>query len=509
MTYILPTTADGAVIAVPVGETTGTLLVMHHGCTYRGIDRDTCVIKITDDGNHGGVLLFPAAPPVTSLTFEDCTIDADGISTFITMLAASYYALTRLVLRRVRLRGNHKNTIAFAVTAADGQPAVTWVLDDVIIEGDGRAIVVSGSTGEIGDVEIFGCSGGLIVNASGSECTIVQTGTFNRWAPYWQGPTGETVVPTAFDATGADVVSNVTADRSLYDVLRVLETVGAGTITAGVPSIAVQRFDRAETAAGVWGEFNASGQVTRWHRQNSWIPAITPADGTAITVLRPILGRAFSPPGEPTWTLTRLSLVTGDGSIPEGAAWRRVDGTEDVPTLGAVARFEIMRIGTNLAFDKRDVSVGAIQLNTPCVDCRFTEGGELHGDWSDQFTDRGLRTYIRGFRVSFGQDMGFTLTGTRTRVIECTSEKSGVCGFLLESDDRTAGYVADIALIDCSGGSGNMRHGYTDQEYTDAAIGAKAKFHAVRFTGTIGGSGDPGALDRNATLNPRAYVSRE
>ena len=491
MAYILPTVAADSIVTIPVGTSTGTIgPVSHTGCTYRGTDRDTCIIRIDDALSvHNGVVYGAA---IATVTFEDCTIDGDGVATLVSLISAAYYSAARVVLRRVRIIGNHKNTIGFIATALDGETAVTWLLDDVTFEGDGRSIVVTGTSGVISNVTIYGGAGGLTVASNGGACTIVAE-DFNGLHAYWQGPTGETVTLTAVDSLGVDVVSNDTANRALYDTVRLLQTIGTGTVTDGEVSIAVEEFDRVETAAGVWAEADEDGAVSRWHLSNSWIHTNTPADGTAVTVLRPVIGRLFG------WTSTTLDLVTGLG-FPSGSTWRRPNGDALVPSLGSIARAEIMRVASAV----RDVDTGGIHLTAPCVDCQIV-GGVWCGWWSDQVTDRGDDTALVNLEIYRGQDMNITGTGTNTRIIGCDLHDAGVCNIYVGG---VAGANASVAIIDCTNAD-PMRHGYTDQVYPDIAIDLHALFDTSNTTGAIGGAGNPDGDPRNAVLNPRAHITVE
>jgi hypothetical protein len=429
-TYIYSTGANTTIV-LPAGITNATLWISHTGVTVQGAGSDATTLVA--DGSATTAIVFPYYPgnPIASFALRGVTIDA-GSAALVGVLGATEWAgPLSLTVDDVRVIGLGPAEIAFTL----GDIAVN--VDDVEVQGDGRAFNLRGTSGTIDGVTIEGGTGGFIVADHTSTTTqpateIAISGVVAR-ADYWQGPASDVMSPTAFAAGYVDVADTNSAMRAAYDVVRVLTPIATGSIVSGAVAIAgVETFDRIETAGGAWAQVEGAGggvaYVGAWHLPNSWIRTAAPANSTALTAYRPTLGRLNAG----GWTATRLNVYR----------WRRVDGrAAATPSLVTGQRVEVRRArgGTG-----RDVDVGGVHFTAPCSGCSISDA-RFRGYFSDQVTLRGQDSTAERVSAELGQDMGFTIDGDGSLCSDCQATSNGYDGICVVSTATNATLIsADV-----------------------------------------------------------------
>lgn len=446
MGYVLGASANGEVVTVPVGTTVGTVFVNKHDVTWRGSDRDTCILQLDDfsaSAHSGFVFAYPPqtpdTQPVRSISLQNMTIDANSLSTLVSVISSTTYAGPLAIrLKNVAIKNHHANTIA--IVTNDCQ----LTMRRVMIYGDGKSVVLSGGVTDASDIDIEGGLGGFIVSAIGAQASV-NLRRVHGWNAWWHLPRRETVTPTAVTSTYLDVASHTTGDRSLYDVIRILQIVGTGTSADGsvVAITGARVYDRIETAAGVWAQVESIqagtgyAVVTRWRAAQSWMHAATPSDVTTLTLYRMITGRLLN------WTSTRLSLIDAGATV--SATWRYPNGEPaTTPILGDIARVDLCLSGTA----NRRADVGGIHLTDPVVDSQILDC-DFIGWWSDIITIRGHSNRAIRCSSDLGQDMGWTLTGENMLLDRCYARRAGFDGFFISNATETDAIKASGLLQDC------------------------------------------------------------
>jgi hypothetical protein len=422
--YIRPTANDQVLTFTP-GVTVGTLFVRYHNVTVRGStsNPEDTIWRLDDfsASAHSGIVCpfppqTPDGQPVSKLTIENLTIDANELSTLVTCVGSSGTSCLDLVLNNVRIINCHRNSIAVS-TGSGGLVRMT----NVYVRTNGKVYTCSRARGIINGLEYYGGTAGLTIADSTLPVTsTVQaddiTGTFD----YWQGPWSETAVPTNFTATIMTLASaQNTANRSPYDVIVVLQPRGTATPSGSTIVLpGIQVFDRVEAADGVWAQVEsvaADGQTATlgpWSKSNSWLEAAAPSG--VCTVYSITLGRVW--PGG--WTTTTIQV----------ANWHNLYG-DIVTTPSAATPGILVRIRRHNYFGttNRDVDTGHVHYTSPSVDS-WVRNAWFRGGFSDQVTIRGQRDSLDDVHVSHGQDMGFTLTAFDADIHDISASWQGVHG---------------------------------------------------------------------------------
>jgi hypothetical protein len=321
--FVAEQDAHDKVIQVPSGVTVGVIRLTRNNITFRGLGSDQSTIKadnsrpyVVDAGAivGGGVC--------TGVTLEDLTIDCDDIATMSVCIPTNVSGgPLRVTLRRVRIIGYGKNTIAILNGSR-------LICEDVEIIGNGTAISIQGVSGAFStylkNVSIVGGVGGVLVAGSLGQVPGIFMRNVTIRLDYWAARTYETVTPTAFSSQYVDVASQVLADRSLYDVICVHTPITTFTVGDNLPASA-REWDLVEMASGVWTQVITDDDdnlvLDDWRRANQWAPVNEPT-GTA-TIYRIQMGRLYSA------TSTRIIISAGDQYTPL-AHWRDVAGTPTV-----------------------------------------------------------------------------------------------------------------------------------------------------------------------------------
>jgi hypothetical protein len=412
MGLIFTQSADNEVITVPVGTTVGTVRVTKNNVTFRGSDRDTCIIQ--GDATFAVVFQASGSTPSTNITVENCTIDCNNNAGITAAFGTDLPDLELLTLNNVKIVGVKKAGLAILNEA-------TLVCNNVEIYGDGGGIQCTQDAvaTTITNTSVYGGKFGFVVSSGyGPTVEDIVLQNFKVYPHYWASPTYESCTVTSVDAAGVNVVSNTLAHRSITDVIRLLKV--ESHFTVGSTSIPGNEWDRVEVADGRWAQIR-SGQIDYWKAANSWRPAATPT-GEYATVYKVILGKLW------TASLTRVSTYLSDTVTPN-PHWRDPTGKVVPLTVAQQAtRCDILRADLqNLGV--RDVDTGGIHctdtcLNPSVINC-YVEGG-----FSDCITIRSEST-ITNCESRYGQDFGFTLDATDgpVNVVSCRAYFCGVNGF--------------------------------------------------------------------------------
>jgi hypothetical protein len=404
------TTTANESATLSAGTHTGHVLVSHTGCTLSGAGPGRTIIALDGTYSEG---VRPGAV-VADFTLKNCTIDVGGLAGVTAPLEIGG-GISMFIAENVEVRGYAKGSIA--------------VYNRGVFRG--TALQLVGSGGGINhftaatETTIRGCTivGGQYGFQNSAASGIDLDGVSGRF-DYWAAPTYEAVTATAYAPLYADVASHVSADRTIYDVLRYLSPVTTFDAETTLRSSSVQVYDRVEVASGVWTQVLGIGPgnaaiLDEWRRAGSWRPTGNPS-GTA-TVYRVTLGRYV------TGTSTRLSFQSG--GAPTSPRWRSVTGaTMDTPTTGGGSRLDIVRVGGS----NRDIDTGGIHL-TESSTSASVKNSTIVGGWSDTITLRGAGTVAERCSTDLGQDMGFTVDGAdgRVTVRNCTARRTGRTGFHL------------------------------------------------------------------------------
>ncbi len=411
MGLIFSQSVDSETITIPVGTTVGTVRVTKNNVTFRGSDRDTCIIQ--GDATFAFVFQPSGSTPSTGITIENCTIDCNNNASITGVLTISNPDCVEVTLKNVKIVGVNKSGTAIL-------NASKLYCYDVLIVGDGGGIqaLTSATITEIVRTECRGCKFGYVNSDAGTNRTRLTD--FKSYHHYWASPVFESATVSSISTNKVTVASHTSAARSLYDCLRLMTTVGTFT-GAGPISPIGQKWDRLEAASGVWAQIiDDIGTIDMWHAASSWRPAVTPS-GT-ITVWRPTLGKLYN------WNATELFLYDGGGAVDD-PHWRTVEGMRI--TLPSATRLDIIRNGLT-GGQTKDVDTGGIHItdtarNTTLTRC-YVEGG-----FADMITVRGTNTVATDCSVKLGQDMGFTVDGVvaRQNLTRCTADGAGEHGFIL------------------------------------------------------------------------------
>lgn len=410
MGAVLSQTVPNQVISVPVGITEGVVLLSQVNPTFRGTDRDNCVIR--GDGTVPYTTLFAYTTNVVSVTIENCTLDAAGLSALLGIISSGANCET-LTITNCRIIGVRRDGICIT-------NAAKLYIRGCIFQADATSIqsTLSSTVTSIIDCESWGGRSSFTLSA-GTAGTVpgIRIINYRAYPHYSQSPTYESAIITSLTLTGVNVYSHVEAHRSFADCLRLLyayRTFDGGGWSEGEP------WDRVEVPDGRWGYFKMNRNFSGWHATGSWRPAAPPSGQTA-TVYRVITGRLYS------YTSTLLSLQSG--SFVPDPHWRRVDGSRvTLQEIQSATRLDILRHDIS-GLGIRDVDSGfhitSAGLN-PYLEEVYVENG-----FSDMITSRATGTYATNCWTRIGQDFCFTcdaVTGPQTWV-NCKAEKSGVAGF--------------------------------------------------------------------------------
>jgi hypothetical protein len=411
MGLIFTQSADNEVITVPVGTTVGTVRVTKNNVTFRGSDRDTCIIQ--GDATFAFVFQISGATPSTNITVENCTIDCNNNPSITGAFGTDVPDLELLTLNNVKIIGVPRGGIAIVNEAS-------LVCNSVEIVGDGGGIQCTQdaiSTDTSGGVIIRGCKFGFVVSSGYGPTVPVNLANMKIYHDYWANPTYEECEIVSVDATGVNVSSNETAHRSITDVIVLLVPTSHFVVGEEVPYI---QWGRAETSDGRWAQI-INGVITQWHGDGTWRPTPDPTDEyvTAYTV---VLGKLWSA------TSQRLSTYHSS-SITPYPHWRTPDGRV-VPTVFAQGATVCRILRANLnSTTTRDVDTGGIHCTDSALN-PVVRNCYVRGGFSDCITVRSAGT-ISECLVEYGQDMGYTVDGTdgSISVVNSVARGCGVHGF--------------------------------------------------------------------------------
>lgn len=423
MTLAGATSSNGQTIELSLGATVGHFLVRHHDITIRGpkVGRaDAATVRA--DGHYTTLFQTPFpvqtsnGQPVSKLTLRDVTLDADAVSSLVSVVGGTTSAgPLEIVMENVAIIRTHKNTTAIVNTGVLTATGVT-----IVGSGGGINAGATSTATTLRTVSMHGGSFGLLCVGAGADIS----GLLGRF-DYWAVPTYEAVTATGYGAAYADVTSHVTGDRNLYDVLRYLSPVTTFDAAGSLRSPLVQVYDRIEVADGTWTQVIGFGpgntaMLDEWRAAGSWRVTSNPT-GTA-TVYRVSLGRSYGYSGN------RILMQTGQG-FPSGARWRSVIGeTMETPSTGGGSRLDLIRVGGS----NRDVDSGGVHITADATSSVIRDSTVI-GGWSDMITLRGAGTVAERCQADLGQDMCFTVDGTNDRITvrNCHASRAGYTGFHL------------------------------------------------------------------------------
>lgn len=425
MALVLPQSSD--VTAIPVGVTTGTILVTRSNATFRGTDRDSCIVR--GDGFGAYTALVNYDTTVGSVTFENCTLDCNDNADYTSVIQSGPSCLL-VTLKNVRLMGVVRTGIhVFSQGALH--------LSDIIIQGSGAGIQVhtNATSTYLKNITVYGGRTPFTLS-DGAAGTVsnIRIHNFKAYLHYWESPTYETATITAFGAKYVDVASHVEADRSFADCLRMMYhvyNVYVGDYVATENGL-FQPWDYIE-GEDSWSYFDANGRMVPWMATGSWRPVATPSG--AMNIWRPIIGRLGD------YTSTRLSLEYA-GLWPD-PHWRRVDGRRVTLTeVQQCTRLDILRHGLPPG-SPRDVDTGFHITDTGLS--AYVEDVYIEGGFSDEYTSRAQGSRHYRIRTKYGQDMGITADGTTGRqyFYDCICEDAGVYGIYATGDIT----MTDVTLL--------------------------------------------------------------
>lgn len=414
MGVVLTQSGPGVIVTVPVGVTSGVVVVTQANCIFRGSDRDTCIIRA--DGTDPYSNLFNYSVAVNTLTIENCTLDCDGRADILTAVTSNANSANGVFLNNVHIIGVTKAGIAVYNDAK-------LYADTVEIQGDACPIQ-SGPSSTVTYLRRILCYGGrasyTLTDGTPNTVPGINIDGFKHYLHYFQSPTYETPTgPFVPYATGVTVATHVSAHRSFADVLRLLvpvSIISSGYGNSGTP------WDRLETEDGTWGYYGRDGLFTGWKTPGSWRPAQSPS--TLVTVYRLIIGRLGGP-----WTDTDLSLRFLD--LWPDPHWRFIDGTRPTQSqLNEATRLDILRHDIG-GVGVRDVDT-AFHITDPAIS-PIVRNVYVEGAFSDAISVRGAGAVVEDCSSYLGQDMGLTMdaqTGLQTWR-RCRSERAGVYGCLI------------------------------------------------------------------------------
>lgn len=423
MGLVLTQSAD--TVVVPVGVTSGTILVTRPNVTFSGSDRDSCIVRGDGFGAYQALVNY-SGPGIQSVTFENCTLDCNDLNDYVSVIQSNTNC-PLVTLRNVKLMGVVRSGIHVYSDAAIH-------LSSIEIRGSGAGIQVhtAATSTYLKDITVYGGRAPFTLS-DGTPGTVpgIKIYNFKAYNHFFQSPTSEEVTLTDISATSATVIEHVESDRSFADIVRLwypVLNVEVGDYVAGIGN-PFQPWDRIE-GDGAWSYFDRLGKMVPWMAEGSWRPVPNPPTGN-MNVWRLIIGRL----GGYTDTVLDLRLMQGETNLWPNAHWRYIDGSP-VPKYvyeNEVTRIDILRHGLAPA-TQRDVDTGFHITDTalnPIVEDVYIEGG-----YSDDFTCRAAGAIIKRVKTKIGQDMGITADGTTGRQYwyDCEVDQSGVYGVYVIGD---------------------------------------------------------------------------
>ena len=411
MTVAFQTSVANVTIPASAGVHTGHVLVGHTGCTLEGATDDADDTIIRPDGQFAECVRPVAS--VATFTLRNLTIDMQALAALTVGIEVGG-GIATVICENVKIIDHKRGAMAVYNRGA-------FRGTDVSIIGNGIGILhFTGATeATLRNVAFEGGQYGFQNTAAAG----IDIDGFTWVGDYWQIPTYEAVTATAYGDLYVDVSSHVSADRTLYDIIRYLAPVKTFYAQETLFGSQVRQHDRIEVNGVAWTRVLAqnsdgSWELDTWRAWGKWKHTAPPA--AIATVYRPTLGMFFEANGN------RIQIQT-DGGTPSGARWRHPNGeTASTPSVVTGSRLDIIRVGGA----NSDADSGPIHITETAVNASV-KNAVVRGSRADSITLRGTGTVAYQCSTELGYDMGFTIDGTdgRVTVTRCHAETTGRSGF--------------------------------------------------------------------------------